>query len=52
MEKELLIGTDAGGTYIRVAVSDYKGKILSHVKYKGGAFGRKILTLKKICVEL
>ena len=47
MEKELLIGIDAGGTYIRVAVSDYTGKILSHVKYKGGAFGRKSTNAKE-----
>ena len=38
MNKNVLIGIDGGGSFIRVAVSDFDGNILSHVKWTGGAF--------------
>lgn len=37
MKKQNFIGIDGGATYIRVAVADYEGNILSHIKYQGGA---------------
>ena len=35
--KQYYIGIDGGATYIRVAVSDCEGNILSHIKHYGGA---------------
>ena len=41
MQKKVLMGIDGGGTYTRVAVTDYKGNLLAHVKSKGGAYLRR-----------
>lgn len=35
--ENVVVGIDGGGTYTRVAVADPMGKLLSYVKYQGGA---------------
>ena len=41
MHEKVFMGIDGGGTYIRVAIATAEGNILSHVKWQGGAFGRR-----------
>ena len=41
MHEKVFMGIDGGGTYIRVAIADEEGNILSHVKWQGGACGRR-----------
>lgn len=41
MQEKMFMGIDGGGTYTRVAIANVEGNILSHVKWQGGAFGRR-----------
>ena len=41
MEHHILLGIDGGGTYVRAAITDLKGNLLSYVKWNGGAYLHK-----------
>ena len=47
MQNDVLLGIDGGGTYIRTAIVDLEGNLLSYVKWTGGAFIHKDANAKE-----
>ena len=47
MQNDVLLGIDGGGTYIRTAIVDLEGNLLSYVTWTGGAFIHKDANAKK-----